>query len=325
MILVVGGAGFVGSHVCKALRAEGIPHLIFDSLEKGFRPATQGSQLFEGDITNPSSLDQVFAENDIDVVMHFAAYIEVGESTKEPARYYRNNLYGVMTLLDAMRAHGVSKFVFSSTAAVYGEPQYVPIDEKHPKDPTSPYGETKWNVERMIQSYDRAYGLKSVALRYFNAAGSDPEGVIGENHNPETHLIPRTILAAMGKVPPLTVFGTDWDTPDGTCLRDYVHVMDLAAAHILATKHLRAGGESRQFNLGNGNGFSVREVIDAVARITGMPVPNQDGPRRDGDPARLIASSEAIRKEFGWTPKYPDLDTMVEHAWAWRQTHPDGY
>lgn len=325
MILVVGGAGFVGSHICKVLREQELPHLIFDSLEKGFRPAIQDSPLFQGDICDPSTLEQVFSENRIDLVMHFAAYIEVGESTKEPSRYYRNNLYGVMNLLDAMRAHDVKRFVFSSTAAVYGEPQYVPIDEAHPKDPTSPYGETKWNVERMLQSYEQAYGLKSVALRYFNAAGSDPDGVLGENHNPETHLIPRTILAAMGKVPPLTVFGTDWDTPDGTCLRDYVHVMDLAAAHVLALRHLRNGGESRQFNLGNGNGFSVREVIDSVARVTGLAVPHADGPRRAGDPARLIASSDAIRREFGWSPQFPDLDTMVQHAWDWRRTHPDGY
>lgn len=325
MILVVGGAGFVGSHICKALREQSIPHVIFDSLEKGFREAAQDSPLVIGNILSPSDLDQVFTQYKIDLVMHFAAYIEVGESVQEPARYYANNFIGVWTLLEAMRAHGVNRFVFSSTAAVYGEPQEVPIPETHPKNPTSSYGESKWNVERMLQNYDRAYGLKSVALRYFNAAGSDPDGVLGENHHPETHLIPRAIHAVLGLVPRLTIFGTDWDTPDGTCLRDYVHVMDLAEAHILAAKHLREGGDSRQYNLGNGQGFSVREVINAVAKVSGQPVPHSDGPRRAGDPARLIATSDAIRRDFGWEPKYPNLETMVEHAWAWRSKFPQGY
>ncbi|MCE9559619.1 MAG: UDP-glucose 4-epimerase GalE [Armatimonadetes bacterium] len=325
MILVVGGAGFVGSHICKSLRAQNIEHLVFDNLEKGHSQAIVGSQLAVGDIRDPATLERVFADNDIDTVMHFAAYIEVGESVTDPAKYYRNNFQGVLNLMDAMRNHRVEQFVFSSTAAVYGEPKYVPIDELHPKDPTSPYGETKWNVERMIQSFGRAYGLRSVALRYFNAAGASPDGSIGEDHDPETHLIARALLAAMGKVPPLTIFGTDYDTPDGTCLRDYVHVLDLAQAHILAIKHLRSGGESRQFNLGYGNGFSVRQVINAVEKVTGMEVPKSEGPRREGDPARLIASSTKIREELGWNPEFNDLETIVSHAWKWRQAFPNGY
>jgi UDP-glucose 4-epimerase len=236
-----------------------------------------------------------------------------------------NNTSAVIELLEAMRNAGISKFVFSSTAAVFGEPHYVPIDEAHPKNPTSPYGDSKLFVERILEAYDTAHDLKSVCLRYFNAAGADPESCIGEDHDPETHLVPVAILAAAGRKPALKLFGTDYDTPDGTCVRDYVHVLDLAEAHLLAVRHLREGGESRRYNLGNGQGFSVREVIETVSRVTGKEVPFEEAPRRAGDPARLIATSDAIRNAWGWEPRYPELETIVRHAWQWHESHPDGY
>jgi len=324
MIAVLGGAGYIGSHICKLLRAEGVPHVIFDNLEKGHRQAVQGSELVIGDLRKREDLENLFASYKIDTVMNFAAYIEVGESTQHPSEFYWNNTVGVLNVLDAMRAHGVQNIVFSSTAATYGEPVRVPIDEGHPQKPTNPYGATKLAVEQMLDAFEMAYGIQSVCLRYFNAAGSDPDGVLGEDHTPESHLIPRAILAAMGKVPPLKVFGTDYDTPDGTCLRDYVHVMDLASAHLLAARHLEGGGASKRYNLGNGVGFSVREVVEAVDRM-GTPVPREDAPRRAGDPARLVASSDLIRQELGWKPHYTDLDTIVRHAYDWRIAHPNGY
>ncbi|MEA2553225.1 MAG: UDP-glucose 4-epimerase [Fimbriimonadaceae bacterium] len=326
MILVVGGAGYIGSHMLKLLRDEGEEHLVFDNFEQGHRSALQGSAAVQGDLRNPNDLLRVFAEHPgIDVVMHFAAYISVGESVREPSKYWHNNTAGVLNLLDAMRKAGIERFVFSSTAAIFGEPQYVPIDEEHPKNPSSPYGQTKLAVEKMLADFDRGYSTKSVALRYFNAAGADPTGQIGEDHEPEEHLIPVAILAALGRRPPMKVFGTDYDTPDGTCVRDYVHILDLARAHLLAVRHLRQGGQSGQYNLGNGRGFTVREVLDTVEKVIGMPVPREDGPRRPGDPAKLIASSEKISKDWGWKPQYPDLQTIVEHAWEWHRTHPVGY
>jgi len=326
MILVFGGAGYIGSHMLQLLRDSGEPHLVFDNLEQGHEPALQGSPLFRGDLRNPDDLRRVFAENpQIDVVMHFAAYIAVGESVREPGKYFKNNTSAVVDLLDAMQEAGVSKFVFSSTAAVFGEPQYVPIDEAHPKNPTSPYGDSKLFVERILEAYDTAHGLKSVCLRYFNAAGADPETRIGEDHHPETHLIPVAILAAMGKMPGLKIFGTDYDTPDGTCVRDYIHVLDLAQAHLLAVRHLRESGDSRRYNLGNGQGFSVKQVIDTVERVSGLPVPREEGPRRAGDPARLIAASDRVRADWGWSPKFPELETIVQHAWNWHRTRPEGY
>jgi UDP-glucose 4-epimerase len=326
MVLVIGGAGYIGSHVCRLLRLAGEPHLAFDNLERGFQASLPGTRLIVGDLRDPQALKRLFAERpDIDVVMHFAAYIEVGESVLHPARFWRNNTYGVMVLLEAMREAGLDKIVFSSTAAIYGEPQAVPIPETHPTLPTSPYGDTKLAVERMLEAFDAAYGLRSVRLRYFNAAGAAEGGQIGEAHDPETHLIPRAILAAMGALPELKVFGTDYDTPDGTCLRDYVHVDDLAEAHLLAVRWLRDGGASRTFNLGNGEGCSVRQVIGAVSRATGLSVPHGEAPRRAGDPARLIASSEAIQREFGWRPRYAELDAIVRTAWEWHRGHPRGY
>lgn len=325
MILVVGGAGYIGSHMCKLLREQGLPHLVFDSLEKSKPASIPGSQLIVGDVRDPKSIARVFAEFPIDLVMHFAAYTEVGESVREPSKYYWNNVYGVHVLLDTMREAGVDKFVFSSTAAIFGEPIRTPIDEDHPKSPTSPYGETKLVVERMLSAFDRAYGLRSVCLRYFNAAGADPDGIIGEDHDPETHLIPSAILAAMGKRPPLQVFGTDWETRDGTCVRDYIHIIDLATAHLRAVEHLRQGGESRQYNLGNGTGFTVREVIDTVVEVVGVAVPHENAPRRPGDPGTLIAGSERIMRDWNWRPQYPSLREIVEHAYLWRKANPDGY
>lgn len=326
MILVVGGAGYIGSHMLKLLREEKEEHIVFDNFEQGHRSALQGSSSFQGDLRNPNDLLRVFEKHpDIDIVMHFAAYISVGESVREPSKYWHNNVAGVLNLVDAMRFAKVNKLVFSSTAAIFGEPQYVPIDEIHPKSPTSPYGQTKLAVEKMLSDFDRGYGLNAVCLRYFNAAGADPSGQIGEDHEPEEHLIPVAILAALGKRPAMKVFGTDYETVDGTCVRDYVHILDLAKAHLLAVRHLRSGGESRQYNLGNGKGFSVRQVLDTTEKVIGMPVPREDGPRRPGDPATLIASSEKISKDWGWKPEYPDLETIVRHAWEWHRGHPEGY
>lgn len=326
MILVVGGAGYIGSHMLRLLREENEPHLVFDNFEQGHREALQGSRSVQGDLRNPNDLTRVFAENpEIDLVMHFAAYISVGESVREPNKYYENNTAGVLNLLKAMRDAGVMKFVFSSTAAIFGEPRYVPIDEDHPKEPVNPYGFSKYACERIVDDDDRAYGLKSVCLRYFNAAGAAPDGSIGEDHRPEEHLIPVALEAALGKRATLKVFGTDYDTPDGTCVRDYVHVLDLAQAHLLAVRHLRGGGDSRKYNLGNGQGFSVREVMEVAGKVVGKAVPVEDAPRRPGDPAKLIASSDRIRKDWGWQPKYPQLETIIQHAWNWHSGHPDGY
>ncbi len=325
MILVLGGAGYIGSHMAKALREAGEPHLIFDNFSSGHLAAVKGSKWLRGDLRNPEDLRKVLSLYDIDVVMHFAASISVGESVRMPAEYWQNNFVGVLNLLDAMRYAGVGKLVFSSTAAVFGEPQEIPIAEDHPHAPTSPYGDSKHAVELALRAYGAAYGMRSVALRYFNAAGADPDGVLGEDHRPESHLIPAAFLSAMGKTAPMQIFGTDYPTRDGTCVRDYVHIMDLAQAHLLAVHHLRAGGDSREYNLGNGEGFSVREVLETTERVTGMNVPRTDGPRRDGDPATLVASSARIRAEWGWKPAYPDLETIVRHAWDWRNANPDGY
>ncbi len=325
MILVVGGAGYIGSHVCRALRAKSVPHVVFDNFSAGHREAITGSTFAEGDLRRRDHLDRIFARHDIDVVMHFGAHISVGESVRDPAKYFDNNTAGVLILLDSMRAHGVNRFIFSSTAAVFGEPQYVPIDEDHPKAPTSPYGESKLMVEKILDSFDVAYGFRSVCLRYFNACGASADATIGEDHTPEEHLIPVAIQAAIGLRDPLKVFGTDYDTPDGTCVRDYIHVDDLASAHLLAADHLLAGGKSRRYNLGNGHGFSVREVIDTVQRVSGRQVPHEDAARRPGDPARLVAASDKIRADWGWQPQFTDLETIVKTAWEWHRTHPTGF
>lgn len=318
-ILVVGGAGYIGSHMVKLLLRAGHEVVTLDNLATGYRDAVTGGEFVHGDLTDRAGLDRVFERHAIDGVMHFASYIQVGESVARPDIYYRNNFCNTLNLLDAMTAHGVRRFIFSSTAAIFGEPDYVPIDEVHPARPINPYGISKWMVEQALAGYDRAFGMKSICLRYFNAAGADPEGELGERHDPETHLIPLVLQAASGRRPDIAVFGRDYDTPDGTCIRDYVHVMDLCQAHLLALDALAAGGESGAFNLGNGNGFSVREVIEAARRVTGREISVQDRPRRSGDPARLVANSGRARQVLGWKPQYAGLDVIVGHAWAWEQ------
>lgn len=318
-ILVVGGAGYIGSHMVKMLLAAGHEVVTFDNLGAGYRDAVLGGEFVLGDLADPAALDALFAHRDFDGVMHFASHIQVGESVNDPAKYYRNNLANTLNLLDAMLRHGVKALIFSSSAAVFGEPEYVPIDEAHPKRPLNPYGLTKWMVEQVLADYERAYGLKSVSLRYFNAAGADPEGQLGERHQPETHLIPLVLQAATGRRPHITVFGRDYDTPDGTCIRDYVHVDDLCQAHLLALRHLWAGAASAAYNLGNGAGFSVQEVITAAQRVAGLPVPVVYGERRAGDPARLVADSRLAQEVLGWAPRYADLETIIAHAWGWEQ------
>jgi UDP-glucose 4-epimerase len=325
MILVIGGAGYIGSHMVKWLLQHGENVLVMDTFEKGHRESVVGGTIVEGDLRRREDLEKVFGGHQIECVMHFAAYASVGDSVKNPAKYYENNVAGCFTLLEAMRAHKIDQIVFSSSAAVYGEPTAIPITEDHSKSPTNPYGETKWVMENMLRWYGGAYGLRSISLRYFNAAGADPEGQIGEDHEPEEHLIPVALLAALGQRGPLKIFGTDWPTPDGTCIRDYIHVFDLAEAHRLAINALRAGAKTTAYNLGNGHGFSVRDVIRVVEQATGRPVPAEPAPRRDGDPARLVASSERIRTELGFRPQYPQLEVIVEHAWRWRKAHPNGY
>jgi UDP-glucose 4-epimerase len=315
--LIVGGAGYIGSHMVKLLIRRGHTITTFDNLCSGHRNAIVGGRFVFGDLGDRRSLGALFRDDRFDGVMHFASHIQVGESAIDPAKYYRNNFVNTLNLLDAMVDADVRRLVFSSTAAVFGEPQYIPIDETHVKAPINPYGRTKWAVEQALHDYALAYGLNSVSLRYFNAAGADPEGELGERHDPETHLIPLTLRAASGGQA-LKVFGRDYDTPDGTCLRDYVHVWDLCEAHLLAFGRLDGGSESLAYNLGNGEGYSVQAVIDAAARITGLPVPVEDAPRRAGDPARLVADSRRARAELNWQPRYADLDTIVRHAWQWQ-------
>jgi UDP-glucose 4-epimerase len=324
-ILVTGGAGFIGSHMVNCLLQHGEDVLVMDTLEKGHRAAVLGGEFIQGDVRSRQDLDRVFRQHPVECVMHFAAYASVGDSVRNPATYYDNNVVGCFALLEAMRAHRIQQMIFSSSAATYGEPTETPIPEDHAKAPTNPYGETKLVMERMLQWYDIAYGIRSISLRYFNAAGADPEGRIGEDHNPEEHLIPVALLAALGRREKLSIFGTDWPTPDGTCIRDYVHVCDLAEAHHLALNALRHGARTTAYNLGNGHGFSVKEVVAVVQKVTGHTVPIQAVARRPGDPARLVASSARIRKELGWRPSYPDLEVIVSHAWKWYQTHPGGY
>jgi len=318
-ILVVGGAGYIGSHMVKLLGREGFEVTVLDNLSTGYRDAVTCGELVVGDIADRHMLDKLFARNQFDGVMHFAAYIQVGDSVQRPEKYYRNNIANTQNLLDAMLAHDVRCFIFSSTAAIFGEPQRVPIDETHPRKPINPYGRTKWIVEQMLRDYDTAYGLKSVCLRYFNAAGADPDGKLGERHDPETHLIPLVLQAASERRPHITVFGNDYDTPDGTCIRDYIHVNDLCEAHLLALQKLWQGGDSDAFNLGNGNGFSVREVIETAHAVTGRKIPVTYGERRAGDPARLVADATRAQEELGWRPCLANLAVIIEHAWQWER------
>lgn len=316
-ILVVGGAGYIGSHMVKQLALTGCQVTTLDNLVGGFRDAVLHGVFVEGDIADRALLDRLLQAGRFDAVMHFASHIQVGESVQDPAKYYGNNVVNTLNLLEAMRHAGVMRFIFSSTAAIFGEPQTERIAEDHRKQPINPYGRSKLMVEQALEDYDRAYGLRSVCLRYFNAAGADSEGQLGERHEPETHLIPLVLQAASGRRPHISVFGQDYDTPDGTCIRDYVHITDLCEAHWLALQSLVQGEGSQAYNLGNGHGFSVNQVIEAARRVTGRDIPVRYAPRRPGDPARLVADSTLAQRRLDWRPRYAALDTLVEHAWRW--------
>jgi len=321
-ILVVGGAGYIGSHTVKQLMAAGHDVVVLDNLVYGHKDILDSAlkvEFIEGDIGDRPLLDQIFVTHNIAAVMHFAAYAYVGESVTAPAKYYQNNVVATLSLLDAMVAADVKNFVFSSTCASYGVPQTIPIPEDHPQNPINPYGATKLMVERILQDYGPAYGLNSIIFRYFNAAGADPGGQLGEDHNPETHLIPLTLQAALGLRDHIAIFGTDYPTEDGTCVRDYIHVCDLADAHILGVEQLLNGGKSDIFNLGNGKGFSVKEVIESARRVTGKEIKAVEQERRAGDPPALIGSAEKARTKLGWNPQYADIDTIMTHAWHWHQ------
>lgn len=321
-ILVTGGAGYIGSHAALALQREGYRVIVLDNLEYGHRELIEDvlkMELVIGDIGDRTTLDKLFATHPIAAVVHFAAYIAVGESVTDPAKYYRNNVSGTLTLLEAMVAAGVKKLVFPSTCAIYGMPKQVPMTEEHPKEPMSPYAATKWMVEQILADFDRACDLRSVVFRFFNAAGANPEGLLGEDHHPETHLIPLVLLTALGKRESISIWGTDYPTPDGTCLRDYIHVSDLAHAHILGLEYLLQGGKSEAFNLGNGNGFSVRQVIETARLVTGREIKVVECDRRPGDPSILVGSSEKAQKILNWSPQYTDLGKIIDHAWQWHQ------
>jgi len=314
-ILVVGGAGYIGSHMVDILRQADLMPVIIDNLSTGHQEAALGSELIVGDIADLTLLQQVFAMHDFSAVMHFASFIQVGESVKDPAKYYVNNVAGTLNLLNAMLQANVNKFIFSSTAAVYGEPLYIPIDEEHVIAPINPYGHSKRMVEQILEDYACAYGLQFVSLRYFNAAGADPAGKLAERHEPETHLIPLVLQAAQDKKRPITVFGRDYPTPDGTCVRDYIHVTDLCEAHLLALQALMAGKKSGIYNLGAGQGYSVQQVIDVARRVTQRDITVLEGDRRPGDPAILIANPKRAMQELNWQPKYTDLQAIIAHAW----------
>ena len=324
-LLIVGGAGYIGSHMVSELVRRGHDIVVADNFSTGFRDSlivADSPLVAELDIADSAALSALFAAHCFDAVLHFASFIQVGESVIEPGKYYANNLAATLNLLQAMVHAEVKSFIFSSTAAVYGDPAYVPLDEAHPKAPINPYGRAKWMVEQLLEDFDRAYGLKSVCLRYFNAAGADRSGRLGERHEPETHLIPLVLQAASGRRQAITVFGRDYDTPDGTCIRDYIHVSDLVDAHALALDYLQTGGESAAFNLGNGEGFSVQEVIDTAKRVTGRDIQVVDMPRRPGDPPQLVADARKAREVLGWQPRFANLKTIVAHAWAWEQKWP---
>ncbi len=325
MILVTGGAGYIGSHMVWLLLEKGYDVVVIDNLEKGHKKAVLGGKFYNGDLKDKEFLEKVFAENDISAVIHFAASSLVGESVQNPIKYYYNNVYGTLNLVDTMIKHNVKKLVFSSTAAVYGEPENIPILEEDKTQPTNPYGETKLAIEKMLKWMDIAYGLKFVSLRYFNVAGSHPDGIIGEDHNPETHLIPIVLQTALGIREKVIVYGNDYNTKDGTCIRDYIHVVDLCDAHLKAMEYLEKNNKSEIFNLGNGMGFSVMEVIEKASEVVGKKIPYEIGPRRAGDPSILVASSQKAQKLLGWQQKYNSLETIISTAWKWHSTHPHGY
>lgn len=319
MILIVGGAGYIGAHVNKLLNESGYETVILDNLSHGHKEAVQWGKLCQCDIKDIDSIEKIFEEYDIQAVMHFSSFIEVGESVQNPQKYYQNNVVNTLNLLNTMIKYDVKKFIFSSTCATYGVPQKIPLTEDHPQNPINPYGWTKLMVERILKDYDTAYGLKSIILRYFNASGADESGLIGEDHSPESHLIPLILDAAIAKREDIKIYGTDYDTPDGTCIRDYIHVNDLADAHIKALEYLDKNNTSNEFNLGNGKGFSVREVIDSVKKVTGNNFKVTETPRREGDPAVLIGSAQKAHELLGWTPIYDNIDDIVKTAWNWHK------
>lgn len=323
-ILVTGGAGYIGSAAVRDLTEKGEDVVVIDNLVYGHRNALSADvPFYEGDIGDPDLIKKILSEHSIEACMHFSAFAYVGESVENPRKYYENNFVQTLSLLGALIENDVKKFIFSSTCATYGEPQYVPIDEKHPQNPSNPYGWSKFMVERVLEDYDRAHALKFVALRYFNACGAS--GPCGEDHDPETHLIPLVLFAALGKIPHVSIFGEDYPTPDGTAVRDYIHVSDLSAAHLLALYRLRGGESSEFINLGNGSGYSVKEVIETARRITGKPIEAIPAARRAGDPSRLVADAAKAKDLLGWEPKFPDLESIIESAWAWHREHPNGY
>lgn len=324
-VLVTGGAGYIGSHTVAALLERGEDIVVVDNLQQGHKEAVLGGKLYIGDLRDSELMDRIFEENRIESVIHFAANSLVGESMQNPAKYYHNNVYGTLCLLEKMTQYNVGRIVFSSTAATYGEPDHVPISEQDRTKPTNTYGETKLAMERMMHWFDVAHGLKYVSLRYFNAAGAHASGAIGEDHTPETHLLPLVLQTALGKRSHISVFGEDYPTEDGTCIRDYIHVSDLADAHVLAVERLRQGGDSAVYNLGNGQGFSVKQLIDIARQVTGREIPARIEPRRAGDPAVLIASSSRAREELGWNPSRSRLEDIISSAWAWHSANPDGY
>lgn len=321
MILIVGGAGYIGSHVNKLLTREGFRTVVFDNLARGHREFVKWGEFFEGDLADKEHIRSCFREFPIDTVMHFSAFAYVGESVLHPSLYYRNNVINTLNLLDVMRENGVRYFVFSSTCAVYGIPESIPIREDHSKNPVNPYGRSKSMIEEILRDYDHAYGIKHVNLRYFNAAGADPEGEIGEWHEPETHLIPLAISAALNTTTHVKIFGTDYPTEDGTCIRDYIHVMDLADAHLRAMQYVKRIEQSDSFNLGNGRGYSVKEVIDTVRRISGRDFEVIESERRPGDPPILISDYRRAVDFLGWKPCYPDLESIIETAFRWHAKH----
>ncbi|MFC0906215.1 UDP-glucose 4-epimerase GalE [Clostridium sp. MT-14] len=324
-ILVCGGAGYIGSHMVARLLEEGKKVVVLDNFEKGHRNSILGGKVYEGDLREENSLEKVFKENEIEAVIDFAAYSLVGESVDKPIKYFQNNVGGTLNLIKAMKKYEVKYIVFSSTAAVYGEPKSIPILENAHTSPTNPYGESKLTVEKILKWSDRAYGIKYAALRYFNAAGAHVNGLIGEDHRPESHLIPIILQVALKKRDRIFIFGDDYDTEDGTCIRDYVHVADLADAHLLALKKIMNYDESKIYNLGNGKGFSVKEVIEISRQVTGEKIKAEVSPRRAGDPAVLVASSKKAMEELGWNPKYNSIEKIIETAWNWHKKHPHGY